>query len=300
VINGNDADKATMIAMLAREMGRSRAFRNMIIEITEDTAHVVTINAGRDNAFALDEWGSWNVDLEDHEFLDIDPPAGYEWGITQGETILHWLAERREGARTGAMAAGDFQPAHDAALAAGGPQERYRQDRGQPGRTTAQAGTMPAPGLFEGQWIDDSGNITAWKMDISGANPIPYEVEYRPFAPTAAAPGTSRFMDMEATVSTVGAAADEDLFVRFTSATAGVPTAAQSVGAAARTYTSPLRGVVPTNGPITVEVVKPAAGGAAEVVVLTFAWANPFSRQNTTATVGGVEYRLALRRVRHP
>jgi hypothetical protein len=292
-INGSTADKATMIAMLAREMGRSRTFRDLIIEITEDRSHPVIINAGRDNAFALDEFGNNNSDLNDLEFLDVDAPAGYTWAWTQGEDIVHWLAERRYAALNSGTA---FLPAHADALRAGGAQERYRTDRGQSGRIVAQTATT-SPGLFEGHSVDNAGNRTIFKMDTSGAVPVPYELEYRPASPTAAAPGMSRLSQMEAEVHSSAASA-EPLFVRFTSATATVSTPDQSVGAANRTYATPLRGVVPTNGPITVEVLRRGNGGAADVVVVTFSWTNPFGDQTTSAMVGGVRYDVSLRRVR--
>jgi len=159
-----------------------------------------------------------------------------------------------------------------------------------------QTGVVPVPGLFEGHSIDSNGNHTIFKMDISGASPVPYQLEYRPATPTAAAPGMSRTSQMQATV-TSSAATAENLYVRFTSASAAVVTAAQSVGSG-RTFESPLGGVVPTNGPITVELMRPGTGGAADAVVASFTWNNPFGPQTSTQTVGGVRYDLSLRRVR--
>lgn len=298
-ITGTPADRATMIAMFGREMGRSRTFRNLIIEITEDTARPVRMNVGRNNLGMggfIDSWGSGNVDLNDHEFLEDTAPTGYEFMHGRGEAIIHWLAERRYGVTHPGTA---FGPAHTSVMAPGATQPRYRADLGLPGRTAGQSGASPGPGLVDMIATDDSGNQTVFRYDISHVSRVPYAIEYRPAAPTAALPVLTRNNNVDAQVSATGGAT-EPLFVRFTTASGVVNTPDQNVvgGAAALHFTNPLRPLVPISGPITVELFRRGAGGAANTLLATISWNDPLTPATITSAVGGTSYNLSLRLVR--
>jgi hypothetical protein len=302
-INGSTADKNSLIAIIGREMGRSPTLRNLIVEITEDAARPVTVNVGRENAYWVDEFGSWNVDLNDMAWYEDIPPAAYPWVRTEGEALVHWLAERRYAVVHGA----GYDPSHKYALSAGGPQEQYRAERGQAGRFVTQVATHPSPGLVVGTHTDTAGNQMIFRRDASaGGDPIVYEVEYRPNAPTAVAPGMTRVNNMVARVTTsiVPPAAvpsgPEQLYVRFSGATRSesAPQAAVTMGST-HAYTVQFGRIVPVGGPITVELFRREAAGP-DTLLLTISWAHPFGGTNGTATVGGVRYDAAVTLQRSP
>ena len=287
--NGSATDKAALFAMFGREMARSKTFRDVIIEITEDRTHPVTINVGRNNAYWVDEFATNNVDLDDLEWFETGPVANYTWVQTQGEIILHWLVERRFAAVNG----GGFAAAHAHPMAAGGRQEKYRGDLGQAGRVVSQTRTDLGGGLQEGRYTDTAGNMTLIRRDASAGHPVVYEMEYRPAAPTAASPGRTRTSEMVAEVrstasaiAALGAPADE-LYVRFAGATRAASTPPQPVLAGGRaTFRLALGQIVPVGGPITVEVWRKPATGA-DVRLLTLAWAHPFSAASSPAAAAG-------------
>lgn len=296
-INGTNADRATMIAMFAREMGRSRTFRDLIIEITEDVAHPVIINPGRNNLGMggfIDSWATRNVDLNDLEWLEETPPAGYEFIHGRGEAIIHWLAERRFGVTHPGT---PFGPAHTTPMAAGGTQERYRTDLGQPGRTVGQGGGSPSPGLVDMVATDNAGNRTIFHYDVSGASRVPYESEYRPATPTAAQPIMRRTNNMDAQVSAGGSGSDR-IVVRFSSPSGAVTTPEQTLnGGTFLHFSSPLRPIVPIQGPVTVEVFRVNATGP-NTLLMTLAWGDLLVPATLNNIVGPTAYGLSLRLVR--
>ena len=296
-ISGSAADKAELIAMIGREMGRSKTFRDLIVEITEDTARPVTVNVGRNNAYWVDEFSSNVLDLDDLAWFEDIPPAAYPWVQTSGEILVHILAERRHGVVHGT----GYDPAHEAALAAGGPQEQYRTDRGQTGRFVSQVGAEISPGLRVGTYTDTAGNKVLIRRDNSAGAPIVYEMEYVPNAPTAAAPGLTRRNQMTARVTRTGGAAPvagTTVAVRFSGATLNATAPAVALGAG-QTYQRPLGDIVPTGGPITVEVIEQPPTGP-PTVLMTTAWNHPFSSTTATATIGVAKYDLDLRLQRTP
>lgn len=268
--------------MFGREMARSRTFRDVLVEITEDSAHPVTINVGRDNAYWIDEFSTNSVDLNDLEWIEEGPVADYRWAQTRGELILHWLVERRYAAVNG----GGFDAAHAHPMAAGGRQEQFRTDLGQPGRVVSQSRTDLGGGLQEGRYRDTAGNMTLIRRDASAGDPVVYELEYRPAAPTTGAPGRTRVNNLVAEVrvaATAAIAAGDRLYVRFAGATraASAPEQAVAAGSSA-TFSLPLSQIVPTGGPITAEVWrKPSAGASTRL--LTMSWAQPFAPASSPA-----------------
>ena len=190
VVNGSPEDVAQWMSMLAREMGNSPSFYNAVMDMVNDTAHPIPFNIGRDNAWWVDSFANNNVDLNDLAWYPTDPDPDYPWAQTQGELMAHVIEERRHAAVNGT----DFHPAHNAALAPGGLQHQYRQDRGQPGRIVSQVGHQDPtnPNRNRGEYTNDSGNVTIIRRDTSSGNNVPYEVEHRPAHPTPSAPGVTR------------------------------------------------------------------------------------------------------------
>jgi uncharacterized Zn-binding protein involved in type VI secretion len=190
VINGAPRDVADFYALISREMLTSGTFSREVLGIIDDTAHPVTFNVGRDNAYWVDSFATNAVDLNDIAWFERDVSENYPWVQTQGEIILHFIVERRDRA----INANDFDTAHNVPLAAGGAQEQYRADRGQPGRIDSQVRVDDAtnPDLATGVYTDDSGNIMNIRRDSSSGQPVPYEIEYQPASPTTASPGETR------------------------------------------------------------------------------------------------------------
>jgi uncharacterized Zn-binding protein involved in type VI secretion len=181
IINGVEADVAEFFGIITREMLTSETFAEAVVEMILDTAHPITFNVGRDNAIT-DSFNTNAVDLNDLAWFPVDPPPDYPWARTQGETVLHFIVERRYAAVNGS----DFNTAHDVPLLAGGAQEQYRQDRGQPGRIVSQTG------VDHGTWTDaviedGSGNQFIYRVRNEPGWPI-FEIEYRPADP--AQPGS--------------------------------------------------------------------------------------------------------------
>jgi hypothetical protein len=279
-----------MRAMIGRAMGNSQTFRNLIMEITEDAGHPVTINVGRNNAYWVDEFATNRVDLNDIEVFDAAPRPGYEWASTQDELTLHWLAERRHNAVRG----GGFGPAHAAPLAAGGLQEQYRADLGQRGRIVSQVRSGPAGGLHTGVYTDDSGNVMRIRRDGSGGNPVPYEIRYQP---TGGGTVGIRRNNIVASVHST-TATPEDLYLKFTNAGHDV----QSPGSAVATgtplnFTTPLGGIVPTGASVDVELWRDGGFWMPDTLLGTMAWAHPFSAGTHVVNAGGTAYTIEARLV---
>jgi hypothetical protein len=288
LIHGAAPDVAEMRAMLGRGMARSQTFRNLIMEITEDAGHPVTINVGRNNAYWVDEFATNKVDLNDTAVFDENPRAGNAWASTQGELIIHWLTERRHGATQG----GGFAPAHAAPLAAGGAQEQYRADIGQAGRVVSQERHGPAGGLHAGAYTDNAGNILRIRRDGSGGNPVPYEIRYEPAGGGAV---TTRHNRIVAEVRSTSPSR-ERLKLKITSPAHDVPSPAVDVSAGRPlNFTTPLGGLVPAGANLFVNLYKEGVWILPELLLGITRWAHPFERHTDTISIGGVSYTIAVR-----
>lgn len=291
--HGAAGDLAAMRVMIGRGMGSSQTFRNLIVEITEDTGHPVTINVGRNNAYWLDEFHTNRVDLSDIDFLDEGPRPGYEWAFTQGEDIVHWLAERRHHAVHG----GGFPPAHAEPMRSGGLQEQYRADIGQLGRTVSQVMHGSAGGLHAGVYTDDAGNITRIRRDGSGGDPVPYEIRYEPAG--GGAVGIRRNNIVSSVRSTSATA--EDLCLKFTDAGHDVLSPAARVDSGAPlNFTTPLGGIVPTGPSVDVELYRKGRWIVPDMLLGTLTWMHPFERGVRVVRVGGVDYTISSELVMEP
>ena len=288
ITNGAAADVAAMRRTIGGLMARSQTFRNLIVEITSDSGNPVTINAGRNNAYWVDEFATNRVDLNDIAYFDANPRPGYEWASTQGELIIHWLAERRHAARQGA----GFGPAHAAPLAASGLQQQFRADIGQIGRIVSQVRSGPAGGVHAGVYTDDSGNILRIRRDGSGGNPVPYEMQYEPTGGGAVDVRRNRVV-VEVS-STNGSA--ESLFVVCKTAAHTITSPEDDVSTGTPlNFTTPLGGLVPTAGSIRVELFKEGIWFAPDSNLGNVVWAHPFDGQRTVVTSGGVDYTVNVR-----
>jgi hypothetical protein len=287
IINGSAANKATLIGMFGREMGRSRTFRDLIVEITADRAHPVTIEVGRDNASWLDAFANNSVDLNDLEWLDDVPPPRVPFSFTQGEDIVHWLAERRHAA----LNAAGFDAAHAFPMQPGGLQEQYRAETGQSGRTVSQVRINGAGGLHQGVYTDTAGNRIVISRDDSGGDPVPYKMQY--FAAGNATALLTRVNNVVAAVSATGGGSGQ-VVVRFSTSGRQVDTPAQAVGGSAADFVSPLEGVVPTGATITVTMFRVNASGP-NTSIGSVTWNHPFAPTTTTISSSGMSLNVALR-----
>jgi hypothetical protein len=291
--HGAAADLATMQHMIGLGMARSPTFRGLILEITEDAAHPVTINVGRNNAYWVDAFATNRVDLSDTEIFDDRPRPGSEWAITRGELIVHWLAERRNDAVHG----GGFAPAHAAPMAAGGLQEQFRADIGAPGRTVSQVRAGPVGGLHTGVYTDNAGNIMRIFRDGSGGDPVPYRVTYTPVGGGAV---TNRRNNIVSSATST-TATPEDLYLKFTNAAHNVSSPIASVAAGAPlNFTTPLGGIVPTGGSVDVELYKERTWFLPDTLLGTLTWAHPFTAARRVVRVGGVDYTIRSELVMEP
>lgn len=290
-IHGTAGDLADMRAMIGRGMANSQTFRNLIIEITEDSANPVTIHVGRNNAYWVDEFATNRVDLTDTEFFDAAPRPGYTWASTQDELTIHWLAERRHNVVHG----GGFAAAHAEPLAAGGVQEQYRADIGQMGRIVSQVLHGPAGGLHAGVYTDDSGNIMRIQRDGSGGHPVPFEIRYEPVG--GGAVDTRRNNIVVSVTST--RASTETLYLKFTNAGHDVQSPVRFVSAAASlNFTTPLGDIVPTGATVDVELYR--EGFWSDTLLGRLTWNHPFSPATRVISSGGVDYAITSRLAMEP
>lgn len=292
ITNGSATDVAAMRRMLGGFMAHSQTFRNLIVEITEDAANPVTINVGRNNAYWVDEFSTNRVDLSDIAYFDPSPRPGYEWAETQGEIVIHWLAERRHSAAQG----GGFAPAHAAPLAAGGVQEQYRADIGQTGRIVSQVRHGPAGGVHTGVYTDDSGNIQRIRRDGSGGNPVVYEISYEPAGGGAIA---TRRNNIVAEVRSTRARSQK-LYLKFTDAAHDVssPTANVAAGSPLN-FTTRFGRIVPAGASVRVELYKDRTLFP-DSRLGTTTWNHPFTDHTDVITAGGVDYTVTVRLVMEP
>jgi hypothetical protein len=287
VTNGTAADVAAMRRTIGGLMARSQTFRNLIMEITADAGHPVTINVGRNNAYWVDEFATNRVDLTDTAYFDPNPRPGYEWASTQGELIIHWLTERRHAARQG----GGFPPAHAAPLAAGGTQQQFRADIGQAGRIVSQVRDGPAGGLHAGVYTDNAGNILRIRRDGSGGNPVPYEMRYEPTGGGAVAVRRNRVVIQVSSNSPTA----EALHVRCVTAAHNVSSPNTNVSAGTPlNFTTPLGGLVPAGASIAIQLFKEGVWLLPDSILGIVAWAHPFEANRTVVTSGGVNYTVSV------
>lgn len=286
--NGSATDVAEMRRIIGEEMARSLTFRNLIIELTEDSANSVTINAGRNNSYWLDEFGTNNSDLRDLEYLDETPRARASWVFTRGEDIVHWLVERRHDVMKGGT--GNFAPAHAAPMDPGGMQQQYRADQGQSGRTTDQFRSGPARGLHTGKYRHSSGAEMHIKRDGTGGAPTPYEIEYLP-----AGGGASQIRRNRMVASlTSNNASSKSILIKILGNSSNVSSPVASVSSTnALSFRRPLGDVVPVGGNIQIKVVH--SGWMYNSILGTLNWAHPFDNFTGTVSFGGTTYTLNIR-----
>ncbi len=126
-VSGNAADQATYLHMTRREMLRSSGFRNLMNTQNGDEAHPLNITVGRNQhgrqIDAFNGNGNQGLDLADIERWPIDPPRGSPHAMTQGEHLVHAMAEARQGAL-----GNGYNLSHSRAISAG---NQYRADIGQ-------------------------------------------------------------------------------------------------------------------------------------------------------------------------
>jgi len=168
-LRGDAVHQQAYLAMVRREMLRSPTFHSLMVTMNEDAQHPVSVRVDRNQAFLVDSFdsaqgftGHQELDLADIQKLPPDPPAGAPSAITQGELLVHAMAE----ARQGALGEG-YPAAHLAAIRA---QNEYRDERGQPGhrRDPPNDGGYNAQGnwdtFYDNQymeiWVMRGHNIT--------------------------------------------------------------------------------------------------------------------------------------------
>jgi hypothetical protein len=130
---GTAADQEVYLAMVRREMLRSNRFYALMMDIKANTRYPVEITVGRDQkGITIDsfdsgrvKFGAQELDLADLAKLPVDPPAGQPNACTQGEALIHAMAEASAGANTA-----DAFASHAAGIQA---QNDYRDERGQKG-----------------------------------------------------------------------------------------------------------------------------------------------------------------------
>jgi hypothetical protein len=136
-LKGSDADRKAYMAMVRREMLRSGTFYNLMLAINADKKNPLEVTLGRNqkgmqiDSFDSGSWkiGAQEVDLADIDKFPIDPPSGHPHAITQGELLIHAMAEAKAGAQTA-----DYPSSHEIGVKA---ENDYRDDRGQKGHRLA-------------------------------------------------------------------------------------------------------------------------------------------------------------------
>ncbi len=138
VLNGSAADQATFTNMLRREMLRSPSFDRLMNTQNADAAHPLNLTVGRNQpghfVDAFNAGGNHTFDLSDVEAFPDRPPAGFPDAMTQGQNLMHGMAEARQGALHPSVALlpdgtpVTYRPAHRAAIVA---ENEYRRDIGQ-------------------------------------------------------------------------------------------------------------------------------------------------------------------------
>jgi hypothetical protein len=163
-LRGDAVHQQAYVDMVRREMLRSPGFHALMVTMNEDGQHPVSVRVDRNQpGILVDNFdsaqgftGHQELDLADIQQLPLDPPAGAPSAITQGELLIHAMAEARQGAL------GDgYDAAHLAAIRA---QNEYRDERGQPGhrRDPPYDGGFNAQGNWDTTY--DNQYLEIWVM----------------------------------------------------------------------------------------------------------------------------------------
>ncbi len=284
---------ARHIAQLRRrignEMERSISFRNIIVEMIEDTAHPIQINVGRNNAFWVDSFAGNLVDLSDHDKFTWNIRSGYEWAQIGGELIIHWMVERWSRAVHGSA----FPAAHGLPLADGGAQHMYRGDLGQPGRVISQTRSGSAGGLHRGIYRDTAGNVLNVHRDASGGvHPTVSRFRYVPSSGST----LTRHNRIRVSV-TASTASRQRIFIKVKNADSS-KSKTTSVSANSRTAQASgnfqYRHLAPSGGKLIIEIRKQNSNGTSSRIAKVD-WSSPFVRNSRTLTVGSDSYTLSMR-----
>lgn len=153
--------------MMARGMGDSPAFRDLISDIGNDTdpAHQVQAKVGRNQPGVIfDNFGTNEIDLADLRKLPTRPGKKHPNEFSRTEDMAHFLSERQFAAKSANPA--DFGPAHRHGVDV---QNQYRAERGQ-AKMLSQDGVPNPHGGISATFAMDEG-ITE-TMDISASGKI--------------------------------------------------------------------------------------------------------------------------------
>ncbi len=176
-VTGSAADQATYTTMMRREMLTSPSFDRLMQTQNADAAHPLNVTVGRSQpghyVDAFNGSGNHTFDLDDLEAFPVTPPAGNPDAMTQGQNLVHGMAEARQGAlRTGANT---YPPSHRAAIVQ---ENQYRRDIGQrsqlrlpPNDTTRNAAGNTVFQYDNGYTEETTGGTTI--TGINRTNPPP-------------------------------------------------------------------------------------------------------------------------------
>jgi hypothetical protein len=150
----------TFAEMLDAAASRSPSFRSLMGQIVSDTAHPVRVIAQK-NAYQTfgDSFKTKVVDLSDIEMFPVTVPRGAH-DVTQGELVVHFMAERYAAATRGVPNATELEDRfHLEGLVA---QSKFRQEAfGQVGVTKqGQTGDQNGVGRFTFFFAD------GWYQDV--------------------------------------------------------------------------------------------------------------------------------------
>jgi hypothetical protein len=165
---GDAADQEAYMAIVRREMLRSSRFHALMVAIQANTRYPVEIKVGRNQkGITIDSFhsdsvklGLQEVDLADLGRLPVDPPAGHPDACTQGEALIHAMAEASAGANTA-----DRFASHLAGIQA---QNDYRDERGQKGHRLPPDSDPETYGRGDWTLFYDNGYRERWER--SGHN----------------------------------------------------------------------------------------------------------------------------------
>ncbi|PSM30841.1 hypothetical protein [Haliangium sp. UPWRP_2] len=136
-ITGSKADRMAFRKMLRRGLTDSPVLRQLVTDIGNDgdAGHRITANVGRGQPDTfVDSFDSNDVDLKDIERFPVAPSRDHKNEATQGEQLVHILAERR--AALTAPGRQLFKRSHATATQM---HNQYRAERGQSPETSARS-----------------------------------------------------------------------------------------------------------------------------------------------------------------
>ena len=113
------------LAIIARELERSPAYRDMLTKIIDEPGAAVPLLFGKHSAGAFDNWQTGGIDVDDFGVLPADPKGGGA-DLTQGDIMMHVLEERYYMQRQGMT----YVQAHYECLKPDSFENTYRKERG--------------------------------------------------------------------------------------------------------------------------------------------------------------------------